>query len=163
MTKRAKTSQKPDGTGKTLLTDELIEMIKEKLEKGMYIVDACAMFGISREVWYLWLKNAHRDPKAYPMCVKFMHMVQRAEAQSIYEHVNRIENASVMGDWKASAWYLERRHPTKYGRRDHVDLTGLNQDTDEIKSKTEQQLLDEIRGVDAALEDLDETNKKRKK
>lgn len=54
----------------------------------------------------------------------FLEAMNLAEAKGIAQHVSNI-NAASLEDWKASAWYLERRDPDNWGRRDRMtaDIT----------------------------------------
>lgn len=51
----------------------------------------------------------------------FWEDLQQAEAEGISQHVRNVRRAG-LEDWRASAWYLERRDPDNYARRDNLKL-----------------------------------------
>lgn len=111
---------KDDG-GHTLITDKLIEDICKDLRKGNYIETACAKQGISKTIFYEWLRKARRHPSDYPLCVKFMNAVLQAEAEFEATGVDGIDKAA-KSDWRAEAWRLERRFPKRWGRLDRIEM-----------------------------------------
>lgn len=46
--------------------------------------------------------------------------IEKAEGEAEASHTAKV---SADKSWQASAWWLERRHPDDYGRRDRVDVT----------------------------------------
>ena len=49
--------------------------------------------------------------------------------------------------WQAAAWYLERKHPDRWGRRERVDLKHSGQ----FKQKVEVDIFAEIDKLEATL------------
>ena len=66
----------------------------------------------------------------------FYFELQRAEARAMKKHIKNIVRAGTE-DWKASAWYLERRDPDNWGRRDRVHLDNQHSGTIETKETQE--------------------------
>lgn len=161
MAKRSKTAN-PNTNRKTILTPELIEGITKKITEGMYVTDACATFGIGKDSWYDWMKKAKREPDIYPLCVRFSESIMKAQADCKAYFIEKLKNASVV-EWKAAAWYLERRFPKEYGKREQLDISGVDAEADNLKVKTEQDLIDEIKETDSALKELEHDGKPRKK
>lgn len=54
----------------------------------------------------------------------FWQAVKKAEAEAEATAVLQIRKAASEGTWQAAAWYLERKHREKYGRRDSIDHSG---------------------------------------
>jgi hypothetical protein len=46
----------------------------------------------------------------------FADAVRTAEAEAEMQAVATIMRAAEQGDWRASLWWLERRHPAEWGR-----------------------------------------------
>jgi hypothetical protein len=73
---------------------------------------ACASAGITEDTLANWLRR-YSD---------FSDLYARAEAEAEVTHNVNISRAARAGDWRASAWWLERRRPTDYARHDRVDV-----------------------------------------
>jgi hypothetical protein len=69
--------------------------------------------GVSSETFAQWRRKHPR----------FAELVQQAIAKGADEHLRRIEKAAEAGDWRASAWYLERILPQHFARN-RVEVTG---------------------------------------
>ena len=71
------------------------------LSQGATISQACASAGVSRRAFYDWLQ---KDPR-------FAEQVEIAFGKLIAVAESAIFSAIQRGDWKAAAWWLERRVP----------------------------------------------------
>ena len=89
--------------------DFLKSRIAYYLVIGLDINDACKLSDCSNEMF----KRLRLDPD-------FEELVQKSFSQNELNHITNISNAGDKGFWQASAWYLERRFPEKYGRKDTV-------------------------------------------
>ena len=92
--------------------DELLE----NLRSGMSIVAACALANISRSTYYGWVDKDEKWAEEVKAAIRFGEAV----------HVARISHASV-DDWRASAWFLERRFPNEWGPKQELSVQ-TNQD-----------------------------------
>ena len=54
---------------------------------------------------------------------EFSDAVKKAEAEAEAAHVRNIGTAARMGNWTASAWWLERRRHQDWGKVDRVEVT----------------------------------------
>ena len=105
---------------KLTLNDELIDNLCKCIGNGLSNKDACAMCGITEDTFYKWLREAentkskinHRDIK-----IKLAESLKKAESQFKAYHLDNITKSS-KGDWKASAWILERKYPKEFARID---------------------------------------------
>lgn len=76
---------------------------------------AAASFAeIDHATFYRWL-----DEDA-----TFRDSVEKAEADAEARFLGQIAKAASDGTWTAAAWWLERRRPDDYRRRDNMELTG---------------------------------------
>jgi hypothetical protein len=50
----------------------------------------------------------------------FEELLQACQANAELEHLKNIAGAGKLGQWQASAWFLERKYPDKYGKKDTI-------------------------------------------
>lgn len=102
------------------------------LNLGMYINQACDLVGWSESVYHKWRKigeeaqdieQSNRDDRQQ-QAVEFVESVKRARAEAEAYHIRNLRRASDDGSWQASAWWLERSFPERWGRKDRVEVTG---------------------------------------
>jgi transcriptional regulator with XRE-family HTH domain len=132
----------------TKLTTELIEEISNWLKMGYYQEDAATMVGISPSTYYEWMKKGDKvtekeddkilgtgeespnslviseDIEIVNMFQEFSEAVKKARAEAEGAHIRNIRRASDNGVWQASAWWLERSFPKKWGKRSSLELSG---------------------------------------
>lgn len=107
-----------------LLTPERKDRIISMIRQGVFIETACEANGIGKTTYYRWLERAD-DPASDPKYREFRDATNTARAEAESRHVLRVEQAS-RNDWKASAWFLERSFPTKYGKQQRIEHTGAD-------------------------------------
>ena len=132
---------------KTKLTPEVQETICNWLKLGYYQEDAAVMAGISPSTFYDWLKKgAIEDAKQEEIKAlesgdpslpaikedsdielvyiysEFSEAVARARAEAEGAHIKNIRRAADNGTWQASAWFLERSFPKKWGKRSALEI-----------------------------------------
>jgi len=129
------------------LTESVSKAITDALKVGSYLQTAISMGGISSATFHAWIKRGHderkrreafeldlaameRKTERWAMAqadeaitkqkeepyLAFMEAVTLAVAESEVSALKTIKTAS-KDDWRAAAWMLERRTPTKWGRR----------------------------------------------
>lgn len=89
------------------ITASLIQDICTLVSAGVSIADACASKGISRSTLYLWAARGQRGEADY---AEFAHALYEAQAKSRAGVTLSIMQAAKL-DWRAGAWWLERRDP----------------------------------------------------
>jgi hypothetical protein len=119
---------------RSLLTEEIQEAIITALRNGHYMDDAANLVGISEHTAYNWIARGRKaseeteqgiEPAAEELkYLRFFQSVKAARSEAIDRNLTVIRTAAQDGSWQASAWYLERTNPQKWGRRDTVALTG---------------------------------------
>ena len=60
--------------------------------------------------------------------VGFSEAVKKARAEAEGAHLRNIRRAADNGTWQASAWWLERSFPKKWGKRSTLDLSDGNEE-----------------------------------
>ena len=121
----------------TKLTPDVIEDICNWLKLGYYQEDAATMAGISASTFYDWMKKGDEGQKALEsgtssslpaiqedgeveivdMYSEFSEAVKKARAEAEGAHIMNIRKAADNGVWQASAWFLERSFPKKWGKK----------------------------------------------
>jgi transposase len=97
----------------TKRTPELERRLLDALRAGNTRRAACAYAGVEQHTFQRWLlRFAH-----------FAQAIEKAEADAAVRNVAIIQQAARDGTWTAAAWWLERRYPEDYGRRERVDVT----------------------------------------
>lgn len=101
------------------------EVIVERVRAGSYPEVAAASTGIDPRTYYRWkvlgedrIENG-KVRRARPGYRQFRQALARAEAEGEMLAVAHLQKA-MPDDWRASAWYLERRGPDRWRRRDSL-------------------------------------------
>ena len=108
--------------------EQLVEALCDSIATGMYVNLACQSVGISTSALSEWKKKGQQGIHPYD---KVWQRIQIAEAKAIERRIKRIEKAGEEGNWTADAWYLERRYPHLFGKRDTVAIE--NQDNPKVR------------------------------
>ena len=105
------------------LTRDVHDRITEAVETGATYEVAAIAAGIHRDTFRVWREQGETDRAAGLTTIysDLAAAVQDARARGEVELARKIR-AHASLDWKAAAWLLERRHPERWARREHVDL-----------------------------------------
>jgi hypothetical protein len=158
-----------------------LKEVCDLIEAGNFATTACLALGVSKATFYHWqnLGEKHREENKKTMYVDFLDAIEKASAKAEAKHVANIAKAGmgyviketdnhtiiqerktgriyktfVKGDWKASAWLLEKLHRERWGDMNNkVELTGslniggnidLKNISDEQLEKMQSKLLEE--------------------
>jgi len=96
----------------TKRTPALEQRLMGALRAGNTRRAAASFAGVSEDSLQRWERRS----------AAFADALKKAEADAEVRHVANIAKAAQDGTWQASAWWLERRRPDDYGRRERVDL-----------------------------------------
>lgn len=115
-----------DGWGR--LTPSVRERILTALRAGNSRMVAMQYGGIPQGTWHGWMQRADpAHPNFAPRYAEFKAEIELAETDAEVRAVNAIMRAGLVnGDTKSLQWWLERRHPDRWGRRDRLALSGPN-------------------------------------
>ena len=97
------------------ITPEKIGALTEALGAGHYREIACKLAGIDRKTLLNWLKRGEREKTG--LYRELYTAVEKAEADAEVYHLKNIETAAKK-NWFASAWFLERKHPERWAKRE---------------------------------------------
>lgn len=90
---------------KSKYTPELVKDIYDVIRTGGTDYDACIFAGIDQATFYRWLHEKS----------EFNEQVTRARVEGKIQRIARIKKHGEH-DWRADAWYLERRWPDEYAQ-----------------------------------------------
>ncbi len=103
---------------RTKLTPDTKEDIVKALKAGNSRRDSALYAGIAESTFYGWME---RGRAGEPLYMEFLEAVEKAEAQSVVRNVAIIQRAAEE-TWQAAAWWLERKRPDDWGRRQRMDI-----------------------------------------
>jgi transposase len=108
-------------------TPEAAARIIQAAQAGVYPAVAAAFAGISTSTLDGWLRDAAEDIDAgreTPLSV-FSEEIGRVVARIEVAALARIQ-AAMADDWRAAAWFIERRFPERWSKRDarHLERSG---------------------------------------
>lgn len=103
----------------TVLNENVQKIIVNAIAGGNYNDTACKLAGIHPTTFYGWMRKADEGISPY---AELQEAVEKAEAYAEAERIKRIKVAADEGNWQAAAWYLERKHNDRWGRREKQDI-----------------------------------------
>lgn len=104
-----------------MCTPDRIAKVADAIRAGNYANVAARYAGIGESTFHLWMKKGADGQEPY---VEFVEAVKSAEADAEIRNMALIQQAAQNGTWQAAAWYLERRYPHRFGRRERVEHSG---------------------------------------
>lgn len=102
---------------KTKLNNKIKDLIIESIKEGNTNEISAKLAGISQATFYNWMAKGREAEKG--IYRNFVEEVEMAEAFAMAGAVKNIKRAGEE-DWRASAWYLERRDPANWGRKERL-------------------------------------------
>lgn len=116
-----KTTKGPGRPSK--FTPEIRKALIEAIIAGLTYTHACQIVGIDYVTFTLWRTKGSKlesaDEEGY---FDFFNALTRAETNASTVMMAHIRKAAT-DDWRAAAWWLERRYPKEYGKQ-IVEHTG---------------------------------------
>lgn len=98
------------------LTPDIGERISKLIAAGVPIGTACQVEGITRKTLSNWRKRAEAGEQDF---AAFWSQVEKALAKAEAAITMHVVKAA-QHDWRAGAWWLERRSPKTYGNKQTV-------------------------------------------
>ena len=103
---------------RTKLTPDTQDNVVKALRAGNSRRDSALYAGISEQTFYSWMSRGREGEALYE---EFLEAVEKAEAHSVVRNVAIIQRAADE-TWQAAAWWLERKRPDEWGRRQRYDI-----------------------------------------
>lgn len=108
------------------LTDEMCKYIEE----GNTITNACRLAGIDRHTHYNWVRNGKKGIRPFK---DYYDRIEKAKGLAEDGMVNVVrESAIVDGNVGAAQWWLSRRYPDSWGKKERVEAKVDNSQKIEI-------------------------------
>ncbi len=112
----------------TTFTHTIGLRVIEQIRKGMPVVFAAAAAGVPRATLYRWLAagEAEKPSADDESLVAFAALYRAAEAEYAAQELASIDGevGEGKGDWKRTAWKLEKRFPKEFGSRVALEHSG---------------------------------------
>lgn len=103
------------------LTPDLLTEFVKLLGEGNYVYIVCKAVGIGKTSYHAWRTKGQAATSG--IYREFYEQTEQATAKAEGNYLGIIKDAAKSGTWQAAAWYLERRYPERWGRRDYRDIT----------------------------------------
>lgn len=101
----------------------IVKRLIDAITAGNTFANAIILAGIGERTFYRWMAQGERARSKSSKARQFWQKVKEAEAQAVNRNVLCISTAA-RKSWQAAAWYLERRLPEQWGRKDKVESSG---------------------------------------
>lgn len=98
----------------TLCTPEQMQRLCNLLREGNTRECAAKLSGIRPRTFYQWMSKGRAGQEPY---AQFVHEVKDAEGEAEAWHIANLKTHAAT-TWQVSCWWLERRRPNRYGKRD---------------------------------------------
>lgn len=115
------------------LTPERQDRIVTAIRAGNTREAAAAHAGITDRTLYHWLAKG-RKARSDCKCRQLFQAVKKAENECELMSVAIIRQAASR-HWTAAAWWLERRRPDQWGRKESLDIT-IRREAEKIAKET---------------------------
>lgn len=129
---------------RTKLTPQLQAEICHLIAAGNLYCVAAVANGIHRTTFFNWM-NKGRNEDEPTVFRDFFDAVERASAEAECANVFIVRMAAEK-DWRASAWWLERRHPLRWGRK-RAEISGPSGNPIQHEVGAKEALMARIRGI----------------
>ncbi len=106
----------------TSLTPDIGTKLVRAISGGNTRETSANYAGISVATLYVWLAKGRQQ--ATGVYHEFLEAVEKAEAEAVITSVVTIREAA-RESWQAAAWWLERRYPDAWGRKDRVTIESM--------------------------------------
>ncbi len=123
----------PTGVASIDLTPVIHKTIVDLVSAGNFLNTAVQASGISYGTFSNWMRKAsvmnqehmtRKEALEIKPYVALMNDIQAAAAKAETDRVGIIDKASKNGQWTGAAWWLERRFPKRWGKRQLVQHEG---------------------------------------
>jgi len=117
----------------TILSEVIQDAMAEAIRNGNYASTAADACGIGRSTHYEWMDKGEQGIEPY---AEYADTIKKAEAEAEMNAIQNIQTHAAE-NWTASAWYLERKFPEKWGRKDKLtqEISGKDGKPLEVDSK----------------------------
>lgn len=140
------------------LTPALQKKIVGLIRDGNFAAQAAAACGISESTYYNWTK-AGRSAEAKQQeglklttvekrNLEFLEAIRVAEAQAEADAVQIVQAAARTGTYQAAQWFLERKHGSRWAKKDVHQVETTIKEAEAKPKKTQEELLEELQKLE---------------
>jgi len=119
---QVRSSSAPTGRKDKRYSPEVIAALEKALNTGLSNAEACAVACIGETTFYRWMLEGENAQEG-TLKREFWKRIKKATTDVIGRNVAQIQKAGNQS-WQACAWWLERRYPDTWGRRERMEMTG---------------------------------------
>ena len=119
--------------------DDLVEKrILDVVREGNSYENAARVAGLSASTLHDWRARGKRGEDRYS---EFLVRLEKARGEAEAASVAIVRTAATGGTWQAAAWWLERREPARWAKRDGGDQSASSerpmseQPTEEVRER----------------------------
>lgn len=125
--------------GPRLLDEAVIKQICHYVRLGVPQKVAAMTQKIQENTYWLWRKNGKRDLNdgLDTIYAKLYVEIEKARADCVARNTEIIATAAAE-DWRASAFFLERRHAEDWGKTEKLQMTGAGGGPVQIEQQNQQ-------------------------
>ena len=87
-----------------------------EIENGSYQKVAACQFGVGESTFYAWMEKAEGGVGG-----QFQELLESVKNASAVAESRAIQTILADDSWQSKAWYLERRFPERWGRKDRLE------------------------------------------
>lgn len=145
---KKKVKIKSNAGRRTILTPEIQKDLISVIAAGNYYVTACNYIGLAESTFYSWLKRGEEEilrildleesagkpqepDEDEVIYVEFLDAIKKADAGAEIEALLKVKSA--YGDsWQAAMTFLERRHSSRWRKKERLELTGDDGDAIQV-------------------------------
>jgi len=103
------------------LKEQTIIEAAKMARAGMTREHTARALGLSPSTYYRWLELGENSPEG-TLERSLYDTIVKAEGEAIARNIAVIQKAAQDGVWQAAAWFLERRYPNDYARKERLDI-----------------------------------------
>ncbi|MBV8611905.1 MAG: helix-turn-helix domain-containing protein [Singulisphaera sp.] len=126
-----------------MMTPAVRARILELLEAGNFLQTACTAAGISRHTLNHWRRRWRADDPAASEYDEFFTALKAAIALGEVAALRQVLAGGA--GWQSAAWFLARRHPHHWARKDMIIIKGVR-DLGELSDEELEDLERRLRG-----------------
>jgi len=104
---------------------EMKAAIIKCIRAGLSYRRTCDFVGIHEDSFITWRQRGEKELEEEQVSIytELFGEVKRAESEAIIMRLKNINDAS-KEHWQAAAWFLERKYPDEWGRKDRHEIEG---------------------------------------
>ena len=88
------------------------DVLLKAVTAGLPNKTAAALAGIDERTLYLWKRKGKAGEEPF---LQFFQSLKASQAKAVEGAMKVIAAAALRGEWRAAAWWLERRHADEFG------------------------------------------------